>query len=522
MLGIIKWLRLILGLPGFRRSTQQDQDRIDWWRDGYRKRILSGDLLSDENRKTAEGLGLDVADLASEQRRMMAERRWIAIGLDLAQVKLNDEGRPLENQFPEWKSEQIPLAQEPVTISIPGIGIWGQIGFPTAVVSISEILHAAVNLIVDKLENSPADFRHSLPRGIQDLIFNDLQGSASAKSWTLMGERKAELRDRTASTLFPTKSIDLVRAKPVEAPGIKVQSWPELDHIFVRVSRWPSGEMNILDVCETRKQCGPEHLASGAGQPDTVNLRYPCEGSFRWEGMNQASPAANFLKAHTFRRAGGLAGKLQAYEIASVLCDFSKPQPAHDYRASIRSGNLGPAPMPRGVSWPSCCGCGEPQVFVESIDFRDVPFAHLLPGSTLVIFMCVSCVHQGNWSDCTSLVWLPVDVDVELAATGRTSPLVEARQWLGHDYSEIPDTLMEKLRDAWPSDLPWFGCFFENVTKAGGLPHYLQGEEQVFDSSACRMEFIGQFAPSDALFNGYGYLLHSTTTGETVAILQTT
>lgn len=522
MIDIIKWLKRISRLSGSRRQTQQHRNRIDWWRDTYQKMILRGDVLSEDDHKTAEGLGLDVVALTSEHRRKLSERRWIAIGLDLASIKLNDRGRPFDDQFSEWETEIITLDEKTVEISLPGVGIWGHVSFSDAEVPISEILKAGVNLIVDKIEGTPSDFKNKLPHGVQDLKIDELRGSVPANRWTLAGARKTELLDRTVAKLFPTRSIELSRSLPVNDSRIKVQPWPELDHVYMSVSRWPSGVQYVLKICEDREQCGPEYQASIAGQPDTVTVRYPCEGTFQWGSTGQSSPAVHFLKRYTILRAGSLAEKLRHYEVEAILSDFSKPTETGDHRASLRSGDHGPAPLPRGHLWPSCPGCAKPQVFFGSIDFRDVPFAHLLPGSSLVIFMCTPCVQQGNYSECTSLVWLPNEVDIEFVTNGPKSPLVEARQWLDHDYSEIPELLVEELRDKWPSDLPWFGCFFNQATKAGGVPDYLQGAEPAFDSSGNQMEYIGQFAPSETLLDGYGYLLHSTTTGETVAILQTT
>jgi hypothetical protein len=522
MISIFKFLKQIFSFSEFRRQTEQYKNRLDWWRETYQKMRLRGDVVSEDDQKSAENLGLDVVELTSEHRRMLSERRWIAIDLDLASIKLNNQGRPLDDQFREWETEIITLGEKMVEISLPGVGIWEKVSFSDIEVPISEILKAGVNLIIDKFERTPSDFKHTLPHGLQDLKIDELRGSVPSNRWTLVGERKAELLGQTVAKLFPTRSIELVRGRVENSSRIKVQPWPELDHIYLTVSRWPSGKQNVLKICESRDQCGPEYQASFEGQPDTIIVQYPCDGTFRWESTGQPSPAVHFLKKYTFLRVGSLAEKLRDYEVGAVLCDFSKPIENGDYRASLKSGDCGPAPLPRGHQWPSCAGCAKPQIFVGSIDFRDVPFAQLLPGSSIVIFMCTPCVHQGNYSECSSLVWLPNDLDIEFVSNGPKSPLVEARQWLGHDYSEMPEPLEEELRDNWPSDLPWFGSFFSHATKAGGVPDYLQGEEPVFDSSGNRMEYIGQFIPSEKILDGYGYLLHSTKTGETVAILQTT
>ncbi len=200
---------------------------------------------------------------------------------------------------------------------------------------------------------------------------------------------------------------------------------------------------------------------------------------------------------------------------------------ASDLRASLVSGPSGPAPLPRGASWPACPRCGKPALFSQSLDFRDLSYANLLPGSTAVIFVCNDCRESGEWSHCSAVVWLDNAVEVVLQDRGAPQPLRQCVQYYGpdsKDRSDIEPALLdeiERLAESAPTPFLWLPSSYG--TKAGGSPHYLQQEQVFFDKTGTRMEYIAQIGTPDHIhFDGFGYLSHSTITGETYIEFQDT
>ncbi len=508
-----------LKMTDFNQSASSD----DRWRSAYRRMALKGTLISEKGRKHAGELGLNLEALAEEHRLAVEASRIIATVLDLGEITLDDRGLPLRHYFSRWDNQRIEVAGKGVSLHIIGTGIPSYLEIANGETTVADILLAGVSRILQALAKDSAEYRHELPRGLQDIQFTCLHRALDIAQWSLMGKVKTNLCERKISVLFPGKSIDLIRGNTVTVPGVKVQPWPVLTHVFLKVSRWPGGKIDVSEVRETIDECRPEHPPSKEGQPETLNLRFPCEGEFRWGGVRQATSEIHFLKETALKQGGKLAAKLRPYQIPAVFSDFSKPLPATDYRASLKSGDHGPAPAPQGVLWPSCNQCGRPHAFTESIDFRGVPFAHLLPGSALSVFICAWCVGNGNWADCTALMWLPREGGINLITNGQETVLIEARQWPDFDYREIESEDIDEINGNWPANLPWFGEFFNWSSKAGGVPYYLQADNPTFDSEACLMEFIGQFSvPEHIRESTPGYLFHSTVTNETAAIFLTT
>lgn len=441
-------------------------------------------------------------------------------------LTLDPQGDPAESHFAPWESRMVILTATAPVIDLPGLSISGSIPLdPRPEITVARVLRAGVLLILSKLRDDPDGFRHTLPWGIKDIELDRLVFSESRKTWILYGGRKPAALERTSRALHSLRSIDLARRTEHGGVRMKARPWPELQEVWLRVDRWPGGALHVADAFETREESGPDRAPTYPHLPHTFTSKYPSPGRFQWGELGATKPATHFLRAHSYRQAGDLAVDAGTLGVESVICDYSKPTAATDYRASIRSGTDGPAPMPLGLVWPSCQNCGEIPSFWESIDFRDVGFSHLLPGTTLSIFVCDRCLNAGEWRSCSTLIWLPRDEGVELVSKGDPKPIVEACQWIDRDcsYDDIPDALATRIETEWPEDLPCGLLSIAGGTKAGGLPYYLQENPTLFDADGCLIDYIGQFtSPESSWFGGYGYIFHSATTGETVAELQTT
>lgn len=416
------------------RTLQPDRPAIDAesrFRANYIKLIRQKGLTSPQTKTNARKLGINVEALLAEREREIRARHVVELGLDLATLTLDPDGGTLESDFIQWKNRSVSLSAACLVVCLPGLGINGtnQVN-AIPEVSVADLLRAGVQLIQGKLRDHPDEFRHTLPWGINDIELDRLVFHDPTKTWTLHGGQKPAALERTSRSLHPSRSIDLARAAAMEAPRVKAMPWPELEYVWLRILRWPSGASHVVDAYEIREEAGPDQAATHPDGPDTITLKYPSTGKFRWEELWATHPATHFLKAHSLRQAGDLAEDADQLGVEVIICDYSKPVPATDFRSSVRSGLHGPAPVPEGMAWPVCRNCGEIPSFWESLDFRDLGFHHLLPGTSLSIFVCDRCLKAGEPSLGTTLVWLPPEKSVELISIGDPMPLLEPRQWI--------------------------------------------------------------------------------------------
>lgn len=493
-------------------------------RERYIRLIRQKGITSTQTEITARKLGIDVDAILEEREREELAGKVIAIDLDLGSLALDTNGMPSEDGFTPWNCKVVPSAT--VIVDLPGLGIYGVIPPDDAgEITVAEVLTAGVRLILRRLREAPDKYRYTLPWGIKDIGLERMVYDDSKKRWMLMGGRKLLTLKRTIQSMNPSRSIDLSRKSIKAGQRIHAEPWPELEWVWIKVERWPSGTLRVVNVFDHPEDSGPIHAPTHPHLPHTFTMKYPCSGEFQWDVWETVTPAAHFLRNYSLRQAGKLAKDADSYGVEVILCDYSKPRPATDPRASIRSGIEGPAPLPYGCSWPVCPNCCASPSFWESIDFRDTPFSHLLPGTSLSLFICDNCLDKGEWSACTTTIWLPADNDVELVSKCNPSPILAARQWMDRERSrdDIPDALSDLIDAGWPNGLPCGFFFVAPGTKAGGYPDYLQEDPILFGADGCLMEYIGQFVPPESSwFDGKGYLYHSTTTGETVAELQAT
>src|SRR5262249_25101610 len=156
--------------------------------------------------------------------------------------------------------------------------------------------------------------------------------------------------------------------------------------------------------------------------------------------------------------------------------------------------------------------------FAQSLDMRDAGFAPMLPGTSLVIFVCNDCLIAGEWQNCAALVWLPASAQILLKELGEKADIVQADQWYGPDNDNgMFDTEMwDELKKAEAPSSPPLWLSSSYGTKVGGAPFYLQSETVYYDRNGVAMEYIAQIsAPEYISANGFGYVSHSTGTGET-------
>lgn len=485
-------------------KRQPDEHIIDpdcELRTKYTKLIRLRGITSSQTEIKARNLGIDVDALVAERERKINAWKVIDVRLDLATLTLDPQGDPAETHFAPWESRTVVLTATAPVVDLPGLSLYGSIPLdPGSEITVARLLRAGVMLILSKLRDDSEKFRQTLPWGIKDIELNGLGFFESRKTWILYGGRKPAALERTSRALHPLRSIELARRAVHGGVRMSAKPWPELKEVWLRVDHWPDGALHVDDAFETREESGPDRAPTHPELPHTFTSKYPSPGRFKWGKVRSTKPATHFLRAHSYRQAGELAENPGTLGVESVISDYSMPMPATDYRASIRSGADGLAPMPSGLVWPICRDCGEFPSFWESIDFRDVSFSHLLPGTTLSIFVCDRCLIAGASLSCSTLIWLPRDEAVELVSKSDPKPLVEACQWIDRDclHDDIPDALAARIETEWPENLPCELASIAAGTKVGGLPYYFQEDPTLFDADGCLMDYIGQFTPPDS------------------------
>lgn len=320
------------------------------------------------------------------------------------------------------------------------------------------------------------------------------------------------------------QSISLYRQPPVQKPLISSAPFPVLNEVFLGVWRWPSGNHVVMSVHASSEACPPTRKATHAESPDELRLVYPCAALPPLEWSHTIGlwrrPAEHALHGWSLQAAGKPKGWLLPETTEAVFVDLSDYGPAVDHRASLIAGPGGPAPLPQDIPWPKCPRCGGQTVFSQSVDFRDVSFAHLLPGTTLVIFFCAHCHEVGEWENCTASIWLAPDSPVVLQVLSESAPLHQCVQYYGPDAKHrrnMRSDLSDELDDLdGENTYPCIRLVPSYGTKAGGNPAYLQSDPEIFDREGKLMEYIGQIAtPEHIPVGGFGYIFYSVKTRET-------
>ncbi len=501
-------------------SDLSEADRAKM-RNRYTELIRKKGVPNPVTEAKARALGVDVDAILAERQRIDFAARNHAIDFDLSLLDLGGDDWENDPVFTRWEEIRLAPGEAPSLLDLPGLGIYGEIGFLRQYdTALSSLLKAAIRKILAKLRDNPGEFRFTLPLGARDILLEHV--SLGNGRWTVSGGLNPRARERVPSELAPTRSIDLLRMVEGARPFMAARPWPALQGVWLEADRWPDGRLGFRDAFETRADCPPERKANRPDQPDTVTLPFPTKEKIKWDHFAPAKkPATQFIRQYLCDAAGVKIGKTMPGAVEAVRFEYSVQLSVTDLRCGIRSGIHGPAPLASGMSWPICTNCGEIPCFLESLDFRDVSFGKLLPGCSLAIFLCDRCLEAGEGSEGTSLIWLPREGEIALVAGGSANPAVQARQWIDYEMGDF-DELWEQFQARWPADFPSDFVFNPDPGSAvGGRPFYVQGDPEPLDASGLRMEYIAQFTlPEPLVFDGGAYLFHSATTGETVAEYQ--
>jgi hypothetical protein len=172
----------------------------------------------------------------------------------------------------------------------------------------------------------------------------------------------------------------------------------------------------------------------------------------------------------------------------TVAFTFEKGEPPH-----VLSTRLdGPCPLPRGLPWPACGGCGAEMDFVGVLDFRGTPEHERVPGDALVFHCCAECPAFGE-PEAMSAAWLreghPVDVH---------PPRVPGRigtPWLVTEYSKEEQVFYEpEFRAQLGGDQSVYSlvaCMW--ATKIGGHVPWIQNPSELRCTRHGPMRYAGQF-----------------------------
>lgn len=241
-------------------------------------------------------------------------------------------------------------------------------------------------------------------------------------------------------------------------------------------------------------------------------------------GLFTHTPAALTARDNWFwRYQSRLAPYLIAPRVAQVFT-FSAGKLV-DPLSTFKAKPGGPCPLPAWREWPLCGYCNSKMVMVGVLDFRQFEEVKV-PRGSLVLHGCPECAFCAD-RETWSVNWLIEGEPLQIH--GDINQEVEiGTRWRATEY---PTPTMEQLDQLFPrvgtrasERAPWlnFSCPSEKV---GGHAHWIQEEEdfkkEYPDDSYV---YIGQMTGEDESLRNWDtpivYLMHSPTTGQTIASLQ--
>lgn len=525
---ILQKIRLFLQRL-LRLGSPRTSPRQDFWADQYAKLILrQGRDVSDETLASARNLGLNVKALIAEHDRLKAASWRIEFSLDLAGTQPDVGGLAEKLKNAGIPSHEIETHGRPLALSL--CQLYKRIDLPDGRMSVIDVIALGVASIHQRIAEVPEEFpSNRFPNGVDDWKLDSLSWSEAEQSYYLSGYWKLEIREKLPAKLCPESSVDLRRSPPTTRKLDSARPMPELKNIFLHVWRWPDGRHVVMDIFAKEEACPAPRKSPHPEQADTLRLVFPSDNlpTLEWkvEWMNARTPAMDFLFRQRCQELGKASDWLHPWTREALFEDYETTIPATDLRASLKSGPAGPAPLPKDTQWPCCPCCGQPALFSQSVDTRDIGFSDLLPGTTMVIFVCNDCLEDGQWQNCSVVVWLGRSDEVVLLDQGSPAPVLQRAQWLGAEIiNDFPSEVQGELEAFQKtSGVPSYPLPASFGTKVGGFPAYLQTEEVFYDRDGLVMEYIAQIStPEHISAGGFGYVSYSAKTGETYIDFQDT
>lgn len=490
--------------------------------------LNDGKNASAETINRARELGLDVDALIAEHERRKAASWRLDFSLDLAAVQPNDAELIVKLKNLGVPSYEIETHGKTLSVSV--CGLYKRLTLPSRKMTVADVVAIGIAGIHERMAEAAEEFpAHRYPHGVLDWQLESLGWSEADQILWLSGTWKPEVRERLPSKLRPESSIDLRRSPLSERKLQAARPMSELKSIFLNVWRWPDRRHVVMDIFAMEEACPAPEQSPHPEQADTLRMIYPSndlpELEWKVEWMKARTPAMDFLFRARCQELGKASDWLYPWTREALFEDYETTIPATDLRASLRSGPTGPAPMPKGTQWPCCPHCGEPALFSHSVDTRDIGFSDLLPGTTMVIFVCNDCLEDGQWQNCSVVVWLGRSDEVVLLDQGSPAPVLQRAQWLGAEIiDDFPSEVQGELEAFQKtSGVPSYPLPASFGTKVGGVPAYLQTEEVFYDRDGLVMEYIAQIStPEHISAGGFGYVSYSAKTGETYIDFQDT
>jgi hypothetical protein len=521
-----RWLKELV-----RPENKSMNDNQRYFADRYRDLVLRlGPEVSVEMLTNARSFGLNVEALIEEHKRRAAASWCVEFSLDLA--KANSKNLLLNDTLTEAGIPDREIPSHGSRLCVDLGSLFKRIDLPDRTMSIKEIVMHGVEAVHQRLNDGSNDFpKNRFPHGAEDWMLTSLRWNETERAFHLSGTWKEAVREQRPSKVNPGCSIDLRRTPPLQKGLVSALPMPDLNDITLRVWRWPNGRHEVIDVFAYQGSCPPSRKAEHPEQADTLRLTFPSTDlpqlEWKLDWFRARSPAMDFLFQRCMAKNGKPSDWLHLWSREALFDNYEKTGPVTDLRASLISGPTGPAPLPKGMQWPRCPHCGEVAAFSQSVDVRDIGFADLLAGTTMVIFVCNECLETGDWSDCSAVVWLQQTDEIVLTDRGEASPVLQISQCYGAELLEtweLPKEISIEIEAiAESSDFTFYALPLSYGTKVGGVPSYLQEEQVFYDRNGTVMEYIAQINPPGHIATGgLGYVFFSVATQETYIDFQDT
>ncbi len=510
----------------FAASSEPEAFSDLWMAKKYQALIIAqGNKVSETTLAAAQKLGLDVKALIAEHDRLQAASWEVEFSVDMERCLPEDPN--LESLLLSSGVAARIVQTKAAMLNVYVEDVYARTDLAAGEIAVTEIVKRGLQALHGVFQKRADEFPSRLyPGQFRSFLLTRLCWNEWEQHWSLYGSWKKEVIERTPDKIHPELSLQRLRV-PFDENRVLTSAihFPHLQSVTLSVEKRADGTHVVNGVYATAEEAPEERPATEPGGSERLRLTFPSpnlpELTWDWHSSLWRGPLSYFVEQTVRSLSGKPADWLRSATREAVFVGPAKASPPDDLRASLASGPDGPAPLPAGMAWPVCPCCGEPTVFSQSLDMRNLLLSRLLPGTTIVIFACNECLDAGEWSNCTSLVWLPIDQEIELQSRRDPAALSQCIQCYGPDNDA--DLLDEQSRQlVWDDPAPlWLSS--SHGTKAGGAPFYLQTETTFYDRDGVVMEYIAQIAtPEHVRAGGFGYIYHSAKTGETYLVFQDT